>query len=158
MELHQAPRRYRVVEQACRILLGLVFLLYGLDKIPHPDDFARAIANYKLLPDVFINLLAVVLPWVEVACGLLLLSGQWVRSAALVSAFLLVVFVIAVSVTLVRGLDISCGCFNTNEGRRIGLKLLGEDLLLLVMSFALILKGRDRVGWRALFGLSDPQP
>lgn len=147
-----ASEKYRLLEPACRILLGLIFLLYGFDKVPYPDDFARAIANYKILPEFLINLIAVILPWVEVACGLLLLSGQWVRSAALVSAFLLVVFVIAVSVALVRGLDISCGCFNTHGGRKIGLKLLGEDLLLLAMAFALIAKAKDRLGWRALLG------
>jgi uncharacterized membrane protein YphA (DoxX/SURF4 family) len=155
MEPGYGHGRYRLLEQACRILLGLVFLLYGLDKIPHTDNFARAIANYRLLPEFLVNLLAVVLPWVEVACGLLLLSGQWVRSAALLSAFLLVVFVIAVCAALMRGLDINCGCFNTDGGRKIGLKLLAEDLLLLAMSFALILKAKDRLGWRALFGSDE---
>jgi uncharacterized membrane protein YphA (DoxX/SURF4 family) len=138
-------------------LLGLVFLLYGLDKISQPDVFARSIANYRILPEVFINLMAVVLPWIEVLCGLLLIFGQWTRSAALVSGLLLVVFVIAVSITLVRGLDINCGCFNTNEGRKVGMKLLGEDLLLLGISSVLVLKARDRVGWHALLGSSERQ-
>lgn len=153
MEPGRNPVGYRIMEPAARILLGLVFLLYGFDKIFDPGDFARAISNYKILPEAFVNLVAVVLPWIEIACGLLLLSGQWVRSAALVSAFLLVVFVVAVSVALVRGLDIHCGCFHTDAGRKIGLRLLGEDLLLLLLSAVLILKARDRVGWRALLGI-----
>jgi len=155
MEPGQNLGRYRVLESAIRILLGLVFLLYGLDKVSHPDIFARSIANYRLLPGVFVNLMAVVLPWVEVLCGLLLIFGQWIRAAALVSGFLLVVFMIAVSIALVRGLDISCGCFNTNGGRKVGMKLLGEDLLLLAMSFVLILKARDRVGWGAVRGFGQ---
>ena len=126
--------------------------MYGLDKILHPDDFARAIANYRLLPEALVNLVAVTLPWVECVCGLLLLAGQWVRSAALVSAFLLGVFMVAVSISLARGLDIDCGCFNTNEGRKIGLELLGEDLLLLGAAAVLVLKAGDRIGWRALAG------
>lgn len=155
MEPGWSPGTYKIIEPAARILLGLVFLLYGVDKIFHPGDFARAIANYRLLPDELVNLLAVVLPWVECLVGLLLLSGQWVRSAALVSAFLLVVFVIAASITLVRGLDINCGCFNADSGRKIGLRLLGEDLLFLAMSGVLILKATDRVGWWALFGIRE---
>jgi uncharacterized membrane protein YphA (DoxX/SURF4 family) len=157
MDPGQNLGRYWVLESAIRILLGLVFLLYGLDKISQPDVFARSIANYRILPEVFVNLMAVVLPWVEVLCGLLLISGQWIRSAALLSGFLLAVFVIAVSITLVRGLDIRCGCFNTNAGRKVGMKLLGEDLLFLGMSFVLVLKARDRVGWRALLGLGERQ-
>ena len=155
MEPGQNTGIYRVIELAARIVLGLVFLVYGLDKILHPDDFARAIANYRLLPEALVNLVAVTLPWVECVCGLLLLAGQWVRSAALVSAFLLGVFMVAVSISLARGLDIDCGCFNTNEGRKIGLELLGEDLLLLGAAAVLVLQAGDRIGWRALVGVGE---
>ncbi len=155
MEPGQNTGIYRVIELAARIVVGLVFLLYGLDKIAHPDDFARAIANYRLLPEALVNLVAVTLPWVECVCGLLLLAGQWVRSAALVSAFLLGVFVVAVSITLARGLDIACGCLNADAGRKVGLKLLVEDLLLLGAAAVLVLKARDRIGLRSLVGVGE---
>ena len=146
---------YRVIEFAARIVVGLVFLLYGLDKIAHPDDFARAIANYRLLPEALVNFVAVTLPWVECVCGLLMLAGQWVRSSALVSAFLLGVFVVAVSITLARGLDIACGCLDADAGRKVGLKLLVEDLLLLGAAAFLVLKAGDRIGWRSLIGVGE---
>jgi len=155
MEPGQNAVIYRVIELAARIVVGLVFLLYGLDKIAHPDDFARAIANYRLLPEVLVNLVAVTLPWVECMCGLLLLAGQWVRSAALVSAFLLGVFVVAVSITLARGLDIACGCLDADAGRKVGFKLLMEDVLLLGAAAVLLLKAEDRIGWRALVGVGE---
>lgn len=142
-----------LIELVARIVVGLVFLLYGLDKIAHPDDFARAIANYRLLPETLVNLVAVTLPWVEFVCGLLLLSGQWVRSAALVSAFLLSVFVVAVSITIARGMDINCGCLDASSGRKVGFKLLVEDVLLIGASAFLILKAGDRIGLRALVGV-----
>jgi len=146
---------YRVIELAARIVVGLVFLLYGLDKIAHPNEFARAIVNYRLLPEALVNLVAVTLPWVELVCGLLLLAGQWVRSAALVSAFLLSVFVIAVSITLARGLDINCGCLNTGAGRKVGVRLLAEDLLLIGAAAFLVFRAGDRIGWRALVGVGE---
>jgi uncharacterized membrane protein YphA (DoxX/SURF4 family) len=155
MEPVQNTCIYRLIELAARVVVGLVFLLYGLDKIAHPDDFARAIANYRLLPEVLVNLVAVTLPWVECVCGLLMLAGQWVRSSALVCAFLLGVFVVAVSITLARGLDIACGCLDADAGRKVGLKLLVEDLLLLGAAAVLVLKARDRIGLRALAGLSS---
>lgn len=155
MEQGQNTVTYRVIELAARIAVGLVFLLYGLDKITHPDDFARAIANYRLLPEALINLVAVTLPWVECVCGLLLLAGQWVRSAALVSAFLLGVFVVAVSITLARGLDIACGCLDADAGRKVGFRLLVEDLLLLGAAALLVVKTGDRIGLRALVGVGE---
>ena len=155
MEPGQNTGIYRVIELAARIVVGLVFLLYGLDKITHPDDFARAIANYRLLPEALVNLVAVTLPWVECVCGLLLLAGQWVRSAALVSAFLLGVFVVAVSITLARGLDIACGCLDADAGRKVGFKLLVEDLLLLGAAAVLVLKAGDRIGLRSMVGVGE---
>ena len=155
MEPGQNTGIYRVIELAARIVVGLVFLLYGLDKIAHPDDFARAIANYRLLPEALVNLVAVTLPWVECMCGLLLLAGQWVRSAALVSAFLLGVFVVAVSITLARGLDIACGCLDADAGRKVGFKLLVEDLLLLGAAAVLVLKAGDRIGLRSMVGVGE---
>ena len=150
MDAEKNPAMHTVIEIAARIAVGLVFLLYGIDKISNPDEFARAIANYRLLPDALVNPVAVTLPWVECICGLLLLAGQWVRSAALVSAFLLCVFLVAVSITLARGLDINCGCLNAEAGRKVGIRLLVEDLLLLGAAGVLILRVRDRTGWRAL--------
>ncbi len=155
MEPGQNTGIYRVIELAARIVVGLVFLLYGLDKITHPDNFARAIANYRLLPEALVNLVAVTLPWVECVCGLLLLAGQWVRSAALVSAFLLGVFVVAVSITLARGLDIACGCLDADAGRKVGFKLLVEDLLLLGAAAVLVLKAGDRIGLRSMVGVGE---
>ncbi len=143
---------YTFVQLAARIALGLVFLLYGIDKIGAPGDFARDIDNYRLLPENLVNLVAVTLPWVECILGLLLLAGQWVRSAALVSAFLLSVFLAAVSITLFRGLDINCGCLNAEAGRKVGIRLLVEDTLLLGAAGFLLLTAGDRLGWKGLLG------
>jgi len=135
-----------------RIVLGVVFLYASVDKIIHPDNFARDIQNWQLLPEVLVNLSAVLLPWVEFLCGLLLLSGQWVRSSSLLLAGLLFIFIVAVSINLGRGLDHHCGCFNTGAGRKIGLTLLGGDLALLAIARFLVFKGRDDTGWRAFLG------
>ncbi len=136
---------------AARILLGLVFLWSSIDKIIHPDDFARSVANYQLLPEVLVNLFAVILAWVEAICGVLLLSGQWARSASFIVALLLAVFIFAVSVSMVRGLDINCGCFDANAGRKIGLKLLVEDLVLFIAAVFVVLRAKDKTGWQAIF-------
>jgi uncharacterized membrane protein YphA (DoxX/SURF4 family) len=53
------------------------------------------------------------LPVVEIAVGLALLLGVFVRTAAIAAAVLLVVFLVAVGSAWVRGLQIDCGCFGT---------------------------------------------
>jgi uncharacterized membrane protein YphA (DoxX/SURF4 family) len=126
-----------------RILLGLVFLSASLSKIVDPASFSRAIANYRLLPPELVNFFAVVVPWVELLCGALLLLGQWVRTCSLLVSCLLVLFVVAVGASIVRGLDIQCGCFGGGSGRQVGLRLLAEDALYLVLSIFLTIRGRE---------------
>jgi len=70
---------------------------------------------------------------VEAICGVLLITGPFTRAGNLVAAAMLGIFIMAVGIALARDLDIECGCFNTTEGRRIGVKLLVEDLALLAM-------------------------
>ena len=127
--------------------VGLVFLYAAHEKIERPEDFARAIYHYQLigpnsvLPPLLPNLLGVVLPWIEVLVGVLLMRGFWRREAALLTAAMLVVFIVAVSSTLVRGIDIeNCGCFTVSgTGRRAGLNLLLEDLAMLAGALVLCL-------------------
>jgi len=149
-------RHERVLLFVFRLLLGGLFLAASVDKVVHPEMFARAVANYRILPEPTVNFFAVVLPWVELVCGLLLLSGQWTRAASLVVSTLLAIFLAAVAVSLARGLDIECGCFGTIAGRTVGLKLLLEDSVWLLMSLLLGFRAKDERGWRSLLGIGMP--
>jgi putative oxidoreductase len=97
-----------------RVALGLVFIVASLDKIENPGQFAKNIANYRLLPYEFTHGVAIVLPWLEVTTGSLLVLGIWTRANALLTSSMLLVFIFAVSQALWRQLDISCGCFSTD--------------------------------------------
>ena len=97
-----------------RVALGVVFIAASLDKVAYPDRFAAAIANYHLVPQGAINLMAITLPWVELLCGALLVLGLWHRAGLLLVLVMLGVFITAIGIALNRGLDISCGCFTTD--------------------------------------------
>ena len=118
---------------ACRLAVGGVYIYASLDKLGDPRGFAAVIFNYRLMPYVLLHPAAHLLPVLELIIGLALVLGVGRRGAALIAAGLTLVFVAAIASALVRHLDISCGCFNTDGGHQVGLDLLGRDLLLLLL-------------------------
>jgi uncharacterized membrane protein YphA (DoxX/SURF4 family) len=128
------------------LVVGGVFVYASLEKIQKPPEFARIVYHYQVIgpsatiPPLVPNLVAVILPWVELLIGLGLILGVLRRESAAIAAVLLLVFVAAVGSALHRGIDIeNCGCFTvTGEGRKAGLKLVLSDLGLLAASLVLL--------------------
>ena len=115
-----------------RLFLGGVFIWAGVVKIVSPLGFAQDIANYRLFPQAFSFFLALMLPWIEVFCGLLVVAGIMHRSSAFFLSGLLVGFLFLIVITLIRGIDVECGCFG-NLARRVDAKLLLTDMGLLYL-------------------------
>ena len=121
-----------------RLALGFIFIFASIDKILNPAAFSEVIFNYQLLPDQAINVMAIVLPWLEIILGALLVAGLWLPGAVALATLLLVVFFLALLISLARGLDIQCGCFSTGaEGKPQMLWTLVRDALFLSVSFYL---------------------
>ena len=117
---------------ALRLLLGGVFLLSGVMKIRDPGAFAIEVANYQLAPQLA-PWLAATLPAIELLSGALLVIGTrpWVRAAALLSSAMLLVFSVAVTSVVLRGINVSCGCFGGDTGPVTALTVLRDVALLL---------------------------
>lgn len=122
-----------------RAVLGLVFVLAGMDKIVFPDAFAASIEAYKLAPYAAVNLIALILPWMELLCGIFLLGGVYLRGSSAIVSSLLVFFIFAVISAMMRELKIDCGCFGKEHAAPVswmkvvenaGLALLGLHILL----------------------------
>jgi len=128
-----------------RIIVGGVFLLYGVAKALAPlDQFNQSILDYQLLPEFIVPTFAVVMVIVEIAVGLSLILGIYTRYAALATGALLIVFLIAIGQAMLRGLALpDCGCSG-------GFIKLGEtpvevfvrDAIMLVMLVPILLKTR----------------
>ena len=122
-----------------RIIVGFVFIFAAISKAAEPELFARSIANYKLLPIFLINIIAIILPWIELCAGVLLFFGVSVKENSAILSGLLLIFIIAIAISLIRGLDIECGCFGTVDGAKIGVQKLLENFGLLILGFILII-------------------
>ena len=104
-------RGHAVLALAARLYLGVIFLLACWHKLVEPGAFAVDIATYQILPLALINPMAIILPWVELAAGIWVFVGFRVRAAALLVAGMMAMFLVAISIALAKGLNMSCGCF-----------------------------------------------
>ena len=100
------------VELTVRQLLGMIFIYACFHKIADPSGFAKIIYGYGLFPNIAINLIAIVVPFIELTAGTALITGIYPKSAALIINGLVVSFIIAISVNLIRGHEFDCGCFS----------------------------------------------
>jgi putative oxidoreductase len=116
-----------------RVYVGGVFIYAGMYKINYPVEFAESIAAYQLVPYWALNLTALIMPWTELVAGVLLVLGLRTKSAAAVIGTMLVVFSLAILITMVRGIPIDCGCF-TSMDEPMGWQTLLRDLVWLAMT------------------------
>ena len=144
---------------AARALLGVVFVYAGVLKLPDPAAAERAVRAYKLLSEGLVPAAAFGLPMVEIAVGLALLAGVFVRTAAVAASVMLAVYIAAIASVWARGLSIDCGCFSRGGQVAAGATHypteIARDAALLLVALALARWPRSRL---ALGGSQEALP
>ena len=125
------------LELAARWILGLTFIYASYSKILYPADFAKIIFGYDLFPPTLINLIAIILPYLELVAGVALVCGIYPRSAVLIINMLLAAFIVLLSVNLLRGHEFDCGCFafGNSESAATTEGTLVRDFIYLALGF-----------------------
>jgi uncharacterized membrane protein YphA (DoxX/SURF4 family) len=95
-----------------QIALGIFFVAASLPKLVDPPSFAHMVYNYRIVPGALINLMALTMPWIELLCGLALVLGIWKDAARSIIAAMLLIFIVGISINLMRNNAIDCGCFD----------------------------------------------
>jgi uncharacterized membrane protein YphA (DoxX/SURF4 family) len=126
------------------MIVGLMFIVVGVGKIANPEEFAKEIANYQILPYLFVNITAIIVPWIELFAGILLLLGVQTKSSSIVIAVMTVVFTIAVIIAIAKGLNIECGCYSNIASQQVGLPKVLENIGLLILTFIIILSDNKK--------------
>ena len=139
---------------ASRLIVGVTFIYAAWYKIIDPAAFAKSIWYYHMVPGSLINLMALILPWLEILIGLALILGIWYRGAVLWSNLLLVIFIAALASTIARGLSIDCGCFKAGKSATApAWDSLWFDVVLLVFTLQMLFSRSIR--WQLCLSRSD---
>lgn len=128
-----------------RLVLAGIFLYAGFTKaypVEHRLQFEITLSTYQLLPVWAVIAAAYLLPWLEMALGLLLVLGWQLRYVATATALLLGAFLVAMGITYARGIEANCGCFGFGEP--ISPQTLARDTVFLGLALYLAISA-----WRA---------
>ena len=119
-----------------RVALAIVFIYAAYMKLREPWLlFAMSIDAYQILPEWAALTLGRILPWLELALGLLLATGFGLRYSAASASIMLAGFFAVMVRAYVMGMKIDCACFGL--GDVIGPRTLVRDGVLLVLSVGL---------------------
>lgn len=136
----------RITSHLCAVVVAAFFLYAAYGKIGSNNtrQFAVEIKNYKILPERYVNVPAIFMPWLEiVAAAALIFPRTRLAGAVLISAMLLV-FIAAVGYSaLYLGLDISCGCTGKDSGQA-GWSTIGRNVALIVATLLSVWLFRHR--------------
>lgn len=132
-----------------RLLLGAVFVYSAVPHILDSMGLASSIYNYRLFPAPIIGLSAAFIPWISLLAGLALVLGFKVRAASFIISGLLVIFISLAVISVMRGLDIDCGCF-TGFARNTNWLTILEDFAMLAGSLFVFFYDRSTVSITSL--------
>jgi putative oxidoreductase len=139
-----------------RWLLAGLLVWAALSKIANVNEFYLNMALYRLpLPDAWLRLAAMVMPWLELLAGILMIGGTARQAALFWAMVLFATFVLATGQAWVRGLNISCGCFNLDF---LGAEFAGFfETVKFAFFRALLLFGASVYLWRSRADPAKPE-
>ncbi len=139
-----------VVGLIFRLILSGVLIYAGGVKLFEPNGARDAILAYRIFSPDLAPVLGYVLPIVEIAVGLFLLIGLFVRASAAITGLLMLGFIAGIISVWVRGYSIDCGCLGgggdidpAGRNTRYALEVI-RDSAFVLMSFCLYRWPRTR--------------
>lgn len=118
-----------------RGFLALLLFLSGVEHLRDQFRFLSSILNYRIVYGLGAVAFAILLPPVQLVLSVLILHNRSVKFALALCIAMFVLFFAAQLSALVRGLDISCGCFGSLREESISVFTLGRTLFFGLVAF-----------------------
>ena len=151
-----SPRLWTTLSTLLAWALGALFIYAGVEKIIDPKQFAQSIKYFQMVPLSYINSIALILPWWEVAAGIAILTRSWRRVGAWLILLMLIVFTIGIASAVSRGLNISCGCFGKGSGKAGYSKLAENFGMIAAAGMVLWFRPRESLAEPAIAEIPQP--
>jgi len=131
MTINNPAKIPKALEILCLIVLSMVFFFSGLTKFLNPQQFVVDTYFYHILPVPWLNMLCMILIMLELTVSASIWVPKLRASSSLLIAGMMLMFIIFIFSTMIRGLNISCGCFGKSS-QSAGWSKIAENLVLLL--------------------------
>ncbi len=119
-------------------LVGAVFLVSGMMKIFDGAHFATSVASYALSDETLTGTVALVLPGMEVAAGVCLMTRRHCAAGALAALALSLVFFSVLAWRIAQGDTADCGCLGENLKSSVPVSLARAGALGVLASYVFV--------------------
>jgi peroxiredoxin len=130
---------------AARLLLAAIFLLAGSTKLVDPAGSRKALRDFGL-PSALASPMVLLLPLLEILVAVALIPNETAWFGACGALGLLALFVIAVTVAMVRGRKPDCHCFGQLHSEPVGWQTLFRNAVLAAVAGVVVASGRHFAG------------
>jgi len=140
-----------------RLILAAIFLTSSFGKLVDIERYSvDAVYNFGILPMVLARPFGLVMPFIELLCGLGLLAGVLTRLSALGAGLMSLAFFAAKAFVLAQGREIECGCFGAVIDTLASVTIF-MDIPMLVLSLLVVLAPAPARHWKAIGNFLTPE-
>jgi thiol-disulfide isomerase/thioredoxin len=139
---------------AARLVLAAVFATAGVSKLFDLKGSRQALRDFGL-PAVLAGPFGIVLPLVEIAIAVALISAGTAWYGAVGALALLVLFLAGIGYNVARGRSPDCHCFGQLHSEPAGWSTLARNGVLALIAAFIVLQGPDNVGRGAVSWMGD---
>jgi putative oxidoreductase len=140
----------RYVVLVFRLILSAFFLTSSYGKLVDIERYSvDAVYNFGILPMFLARPFGLVMPFIELLCGLGLLFGVLTRLSALGIALMSLSFFIAKAIVLSQGRSIECGCFGAVIDTLASVTIF-MDLPMMIIALMIMLAPSQTRHWAAM--------
>ncbi len=127
-----------VIAITCSLILSYVFVVASFHKFQNISEFKQTLSDYQVIPDSLLSFFIYSIPTLEMLTGITLLIPISSGLAAISASFLLLVYMVAIGINLIKGRrSIDCGCGGTEQKQNISEWLLLRNGLLIFLAYCI---------------------
>lgn len=140
---------------ALRLLIGIIFVLSAVTKLPMHSQFIAIVESYHILPQALATAYALALPWLELLVGSYFILGIQIRLSSLMALLLAFSFLVANISSAISGESFCGSCFGEAMILTISQALVLDIAIIIATTYVYIV-GRQPYSFDNLFAYRQP--